>query len=131
MPDPGAAIETPGLTRRFGARTAVDRVDVHVPRECVYGFLGPNGAGKTTTIRLLLGLIRPDAGRAELFGDPVPCPRRLAEVGAVVEEPAFYPWMSGRRNLQVLADEGAPVPPRAVEDALDLVGLTEAAGRKM
>jgi ABC-2 type transport system ATP-binding protein len=70
MPDPSAAIETHGLTRLFGPRTVVDRVELRVPRESVYGFLGPNGAGKTTTIRLLLGLIRPDTGGVRVFGEP-------------------------------------------------------------
>jgi ABC-2 type transport system ATP-binding protein len=125
------AIRLEGISKRFGGRPAVDALSLTVNQGEVFGFLGPNGAGKTTTIRLLLGLIRPDAGRALLFGDPVPCPHRLPEVGAVVEEPAFYPWMSGRGNLQVLADEGAPTPPRAVEEALDVVGLTEVSGRKM
>jgi ABC-2 type transport system ATP-binding protein len=125
------AIRLEGLSKSFRGRPAVDALSLAVDQGEVFGFLGPNGAGKTTTIRLLLGLMRPDAGRALLFGDPVPCPGRLADVGAVVEEPAFYPWMSGRKNLRVLADEGAPAPPGAVEDALELVGLAEAAGRKM
>jgi ABC-2 type transport system ATP-binding protein len=125
------AIRLEGLSKGFRGRPAVDGLTLAVNEGEVFGFLGPNGAGKTTTIRLMLGLMRPDAGRAMLFGDSVPCPQRLAEVGAVVEEPAFYPWMSGRKNLQVLAEEGAPTPRRAVEEALDLVGLAEVAERKM
>jgi ABC-2 type transport system ATP-binding protein len=125
------AIRLEGLSKSFRGRPAVDGLSLTVNEGEVFGFLGPNGAGKTTTIRLLLGLMRPDAGRALLFGDPVPCPGRLAHVGAVVEEPAFYPWMTGRENLRVLVDEGAPAPPRAVEVALELVGLSEAAGRKL
>src|SRR2546422_4463683 len=114
------AIRLEGLSKSFRGRPAVDGLSLTVNEGEIFGFLGPNGAGKTTTIRLLLGLMRPDAGRALLFGDLVPCPRRLADVGAVVEEPAFYPWMSGRENLRVLVDEGAPAPPRAVEGALEL-----------
>jgi ABC-type multidrug transport system ATPase subunit len=97
----------------------------------VFGFLGPNGAGKTTTIRLLLGLLRPDHGESFVFGERVPCPARLGEIGAMVEEPAFYPWLSGRGNLDVLAGTGAPAPAGAVDEALHTVGLTEAAGRKV
>jgi ABC-2 type transport system ATP-binding protein len=97
----------------------------------VFGFLGPNGAGKTTTIRLLLGLLRADAGEAWVLGERVPCPERLAHIGAVVEEPAFYPWLSGYRNLRVLADTGAPVASSAVDKALVQVGLAADAGRKV
>jgi ABC-2 type transport system ATP-binding protein len=125
------AIRLYDVSKSFRGRPAVDGLSLAVNEGEVFGFLGPNGAGKTTTIRLLLGLLRPDSGRALLFGDPVPCPHRLADIGAVVEEPAFYPWMSGRRNLSVLADEGAPVSPGAVDEALDLVGLAEVASRKM
>jgi lantibiotic transport system ATP-binding protein len=100
MPDPSAAIETHGLTRRFGPRTVVDRVDLRVPRECVYGFLGPNGAGKTTTIRLLLGLIRPDAGGVDVLGEPF-SRHSLRQVGSLVESPCLYPHLTGRENLEV------------------------------
>jgi ABC-2 type transport system ATP-binding protein len=100
MPDSAAAIETHGLTRRFGARAAVDRVDLRVPAECVYGFLGPNGAGKTTTIRLLLGLLRPDAGEVRVFGEPF-SRDSLRRVGSLVESPSLYPHLTGRENLEV------------------------------
>jgi ABC-type multidrug transport system ATPase subunit len=109
----------------------VDRLDLQVAEGEVFGFLGPNGAGKTTTIRLLLGLLRADAGQAWLLGEHVPCPAQLAQVGAMVEEPAFYPWMSGRRNLRVLAKTGAPVGKTAVEEALARAGLSAVAGRKV
>ena len=86
------AIETEGLTRRFGSLTAVDSLDLLVPRGTVYGFLGPNGAGKTTTIRLLLRLIRPDAGEIRI---------RANGIGALVEMPSLYPHLTGRENLEV------------------------------
>jgi len=97
---PEAAIATHGLTRRFGPRTVVDGVDLRVPAERVYGFLGPNGAGKTTTIRLLLGLILPDAGGVDLFGEPF-SRDGLRRVGALVESPSLYPHLTGRENLEV------------------------------
>jgi ABC-2 type transport system ATP-binding protein len=127
----GLAIRLEGLTKRFGGQTAVDGLDLSVQEGEDFGFLGPNGAGKTTTIRLLLGLLAADAGRAFVFGDRVPCPRRLREIGAMVEEPTFYPWLSGRQNLIVMLETGAPAPPGAVDEALALTGLADAAGRKV
>jgi len=109
----------------------VDSLDLQVAEGEVFGFLGPNGAGKTTTIRLLLGLLRADAGQAWLLGERVPCPAQLAQVGAMVEEPAFYPWMSGRRNLRILAKTGAPAAKHAAEEALAQAGLDAVAGRKV
>jgi ABC-type sugar transport system ATPase subunit len=106
----------------------VESLDLQVAKGEVFGFLGPNGAGKTTTIRLLVGLLRPDAGQAWLLGERVPCPAQLAHVGAMVEEPAFYPWMAGRRNLRILAKTGAPVGKHAVEEALARAGLAAVAG---
>jgi ABC-type multidrug transport system ATPase subunit len=125
------AIRCHGLTKRFRGKAAVDGLDLQVAEGEVFGFLGPNGAGKTTTIRLLLGLLRADAGQAWLLGERVPCPIQLAQVGAMVEEPAFYPWMSGRRNLRILAKTGAPVAKHAVEEALARAGLSAVAGRKV
>ena len=129
-------IEVAGLRKRYrrlrgGAAVAVDGLDLQVAEGEVFGFLGPNGAGKTTTIRLLLGLLRADAGEAWVLGERVPCPRRLGEIGAIVEEPAFYPWLSGRRNLQVVADSGPPVPGTAIDEALQRAGLAEAADLKV
>jgi ABC-type multidrug transport system ATPase subunit len=97
------SITTSGLTRRFGALTAVNHLDLHVPKKSVYGFLGPNGAGKTTTIRLLLGLIRPHAGEVHLLGEPLQRNRLslLRRVGALVESPSLYPHLTGRENLEV------------------------------
>jgi ABC-2 type transport system ATP-binding protein len=125
------AIRCCGLTKRYGGKAVVDGLDLEVDQGEVFGFLGPNGSGKTTTVRMLLGLITPDAGDAWLLGSKVPCPQRLAEIGAMVEEPAFYPWMSGRRNLEIIADEGGPVPPGGVDEALELVNIAVAADRRV
>jgi ABC-2 type transport system ATP-binding protein len=132
----GDAIVSRGLTKRFGEHTAVDGVDLAVPRGSVYGFLGPNGSGKTTTIRMLLGLIRPTAGEHELLGAPMPdgAGRVLARVGSLVEGPAFHPYLSGAANLHRLdaADRTAdPASARArVSAALERVGLLAAAGKR-
>ena len=123
-------IATRGLTKRYGSgRAAVDSLDLRVRRGEVYGFLGPNGAGKTTTLRMLLGLIRPSAGTATVLGRPPGDPAGLAGVGALVEGTAFYPYLSGRENLRVLADY-AGVPFSRVESALEKVALAGRAGDK-
>jgi ABC-2 type transport system ATP-binding protein len=136
-PEPtGYAVSTAGLTRRFGAQVAVDSIDLRVPFGSVYGFLGPNGSGKTTTIRMLLGLIAADAGEIELLGEPMP--RRsghvLPRVGALIEGPAFHPYLSGRQNLRRLDVSDATADPatsrQRTDDALARVGLTAAAGKK-
>jgi ABC-2 type transport system ATP-binding protein len=130
------AIETTGLTKRFGAQTAVDRVDLAVPRGAVFGFLGPNGSGKTTTIRMLLGLLRASEGEARLLGSPMPraLDEVLPRVGALVEGPAFSPFLTGEQNLQRFdaADRSSPPSTRAarVATALDRVGLSNAAKKK-
>ena len=98
----------------------------------MFGFLGPNGAGKTTTIRILLGLVRPTSGRAWVNGRPVPAPAGLSRIGAMIEEPAFYPWLSGRRSLEVLALSGPQLPHRdAIGSALERTGLAAVADRKV
>ncbi len=129
---PGFMIETRGLTRRFGARLAVDDLNLRAPDAGVYGFLGPNGAGKTTAIRMLLGLIRPDAGEVHLFGAPLASNRRtlMRRVGALVEAPSLYPHLTGRENLEVTRRMlGAP---RALIDrALDIVKLARDAHRRV
>ena len=98
-------VETEGLTKRFNGRLAVDGVDLRIPRGSAFGYLGPNGAGKTTLIRMLLGLTRPTAGSMRLLGRPVPAERAeaLARVGAIVEEPRFHPFLTGRENLEIIA----------------------------
>jgi len=106
---------------------AVDQLTMRVRRGEVYGFLGPNGAGKTTTLRMLLGLIRPDSGSALVLGAAPGSPAGLARLGALVETPAFYPFLSGRDNLRVLARH-AGVPEARVHAALDEVKLTGRAG---
>jgi ABC-2 type transport system ATP-binding protein len=104
-----------------------------VPSGVVYGFLGPNGAGKTTTMRLLTGLIRPDAGTIELLGRPFGGRdrHRLFEVGALIESPSFYPYLSGRENLRALAATGAHTTGQRIEELLELVGLRERAKDKV
>ena len=135
MASPGStlALATRGLRKSYGSRLALDGLDLTVPKGVVYGFLGPNGAGKTTTMRLLTGLLHPDAGSIELLGQPFRRGdrRRLFDIGALVESPSFYPYLSGRRNLHALAAAGAPVPKGRVEELLELVGLRERAKDKV
>lgn len=124
------AITTSGLTRRFGAITAVNNVALQVQRGSVYGFLGPNGAGKTTTIRMLLGLIRPNSGEVRLFGESLPAKRTalLRRIGALVEQPSLYPNLSGRENLEVTRRLiGGRT--EQIARALSIVRLTDAADR--
>jgi ABC-2 type transport system ATP-binding protein len=120
-------VETRRLTKRYGTLTAVDALDLTVRAGEVYGFLGPNGAGKTTTLRMLLGLIRPTSGEVRLFGRAPGQPDHLTRVGALVEGPAFYPSLSGRDNLRVLARH-AGVADRRIAVVLDQVELTDRAG---
>jgi ABC-2 type transport system ATP-binding protein len=112
---------------------AVADLDLEVRTGQVYGFLGPNGSGKTTTIAMILGLLRPNAGRVELFGlDARPhLPQLLQRTGAVMEAPAFYPHLSGRANLRILAILSGGVPRRRLDELLDLVGLLERAESKV
>ena len=126
------AIRCEGLTKRYGRTVAVDGLDLAVAAHQVYGLLGPNGSGKTTTMRMLLGLIRPTSGRAWLNGRVLPDPDGLAGVGAMIEEPAFHPWMTGRRSLETLARYGPPLPHEdTVTTALAKAGLTSVADRKV
>src|SRR5215467_7520589 len=119
------------LTKRFGSTTAVDRLQLAVGPGLVYGFLGPNGAGKTTTIRMLLGLIGPTSGQIELLGARLPDPRLTARTGSMIEEPAFYPWLTGRQNLQVIAATSGGVPAQEIGRVLGLTGLSGTASRKV
>jgi ABC-type multidrug transport system ATPase subunit len=121
-------VETRELGKRYGdAIVAVNQLTMRVRRGEVYGFLGPNGAGKTTTLRILLGLIRPTSGSARVLGAAPGSPAGLARIGALVETPAFYPFLSGRDNLSVLARH-AGVPSPRIEAVLEKVELTRRAG---
>ena len=131
------AIETRGLTKRFGSYAAVKNIDLNVPHGSVFGFLGPNGSGKTTTIRMLLGLASPTSGEARVLGDDIAASKAaiLPRVGALVEGPGFYPYLSGAANLRRLdsADRYASSRTRGVRvaDALERVGLSAAADKKV
>lgn len=123
------ALETEGLTKRFGSRTAVDRLTMNVEWGDIYGFLGPNGAGKSTTLRMFLGLVRPTSGVIRF-------PKResswkylspRSRIGAIVETPAFYENFSGRRNLQLLASLSGGVQAKRVEEVLEIVDLRDRA----
>jgi ABC-type multidrug transport system ATPase subunit len=121
-------IETRDLTKVYGRRVrAVDRLNLRVRRGEVYGFLGPNGAGKTTTLRMLLGLVRATSGTAAVLGRAPGHSESLVRVGAMVEEPAFYPYLSGRDNLRVVA-RLADLPDDGIDRALEEVDLLGRAG---
>ncbi len=123
-------VEARGLTKRYGRDIlAVDSLDLNVFKGEVYGFLGPNGAGKTTTLRMLLGLIRPTSGKATVVGHQPGAPDGLKRIGAIVEMPAFYPYLSGYDNLQVIADY-CQVPSSRIGPALDQVELTPRAKQR-
>jgi ABC-2 type transport system ATP-binding protein len=120
-------IETEGLTKRYGQRDAVSNLTVSIPRGVIAGFVGPNGSGKTTTIRMLLGLVRPTSGTARVMGHPITHPRQyLHRIGALIEGPAFYPGLSARANLQVLATLGG-FPHSRIPGLLEQVGLADRA----
>ena len=117
------ALSVTGLTKRYGARTAVDHLDIDLPAGVVAGFVGPNGAGKTTTMAMLLGLVRPTSGTGTVLGEPITRPAAyLHRVGALIESPAFYPSLSGADNLRVLATVGGH-DPTGIPELLDTVGL--------
>ncbi|MEV0645749.1 ABC transporter ATP-binding protein [Phytomonospora sp. NPDC050363] len=136
--EPGSrAVRTRGLSKRYGKGTlAVDGLDLEVPYGAVFGFLGPNGCGKTTTIRMLLGLIEASSGTAELLGEPMPGSARkaLPRIGALVEGPAFHPYLSGVDNLRRIDAVDRSTDPATVaeriESALDRVGLRAAARKR-
>ena len=122
-------IETEALTKRYGETiVAVDALDLRVRHGEVYGFLGPNGAGKTTTLRMLLGLIRPTSGAATVLGAAPGAPAALARIGAMVEAPGLYPYLSGRDNLRVLAGHAGGKAPERVDAVLAETGLSDRAG---
>ncbi|MHB8379372.1 MAG: ABC transporter ATP-binding protein [Acidimicrobiales bacterium] len=119
------AVETHGLTKRFGDNVAVNDVELLVPRGCAFGYLGPNGAGKTTLIRVLLGLTHADAGTMSLLGHSVPRHRdvALARVGAIVDEPRFHGHLTGRQNLKILAAAREPAAKGRIDESLERVGM--------
>ena len=125
----GIALQTEGLTKRFGRRTAVDRLTMCVERGDIYGFLGPNGAGKSTTLRMLLGLVRPTSGVIKFpkRDSSWEYLRARSRVGAIIETPAFYENFSGRRNLQLLASLSGGVSKKRVEEVLEIVELRDRA----
>ncbi|MDV3220291.1 ABC transporter ATP-binding protein [Intrasporangium sp.] len=123
------AAETRELTKRYGELAAVDGVNLTVHEGEIYGFLGPNGAGKTTTLRMLLGLVRPTSGSVRIKGRDPAARGTMDEVGALIEGPAFYPYLSARKNLVALSHH-AGVPADHVEEALHRVGLTDRAGSR-
>jgi ABC-2 type transport system ATP-binding protein len=130
------AIQTFGLTKRFDDVAVVDELHLAVPTGSVFGFLGPNGSGKTTTIRMLLGLLTPSAGHAEVLGRAMPgeAAEVLPAVGALVEGPAFYPWLTGAQNLirfdRLLPHGSHTGRDERVAEALERVGLTATAGKR-
>ena len=119
------ALRTQSLTKRYGSRVAVDGLDLEVPTGVVAGFIGPNGAGKTTTMAMLLGLVAPSAGSGTVLGKSLDKPAAyLSRVGALIETPAFWPGLTGRQNLRVLATLGGH-DPRRIPEVLELVGLED------
>jgi ABC-2 type transport system ATP-binding protein len=131
MPEPIIALR--GVTKRFGSVAAVDDITVDVPAGRCFAWLGPNGCGKTTLIRMMLGLARPSAGEIMVRGYAIPRDARqaLSRVGAIVEEPRFYPYLSGRDNLRIWAAHYGDEAASRIEGELQRVGLAEAAGQKV
>jgi ABC-2 type transport system ATP-binding protein len=129
---PAPIVEATGLVKRYGDTVAVDGVDLCVERGRVYGLLGPNGSGKSTTVRMLLGLARPDAGSVRLFGEALAGngPALLRRTGAVIETPAFVPYLSGRDNLRLLDCYTPGAGAAGIERVLDRVHLVQAASRR-
>jgi ABC-2 type transport system ATP-binding protein len=131
MRDGAGGIEVAGLSKRFGEVLAVDELSFTVEPGCVTGFLGPNGAGKTTTLRMLLGLVKPDAGRARIGAvDYVDLPAPAATVGAALESTGFHPARTGRDHLRIYCTVNG-LPHRRADEVLEVVGLSQAKGRKV
>jgi len=123
------ALRASGLVKRYQSTAAIDEVDLELEAGEVLGLLGPNGAGKTTLLRMLFGLVAPDAGSFELFGRPPDAPGRspLEGVGGFVEDPSFYPYLSGRANLELLAELDGGGARQRIDDLLDRVDLARRA----
>ena len=124
------AIETHGITKKYGTQTVVSNLNIAIPQGRIYGFLGPNGAGKSTTMKMLLGLTKPTSGAIRIFGHDLRSGKAeiLPRIGSLIEGPAFYPHLSGIQNLRLVADY-LSCPKESVEAALDIVDLTNAAGK--
>jgi ABC-type multidrug transport system ATPase subunit len=118
------ALETVGLTRSYGAHTVVNQLDLRVARGDIYGFLGPNGAGKTTTMRMILGMIRRDAGTVRIFGESGGVESR-ARIGGIIEGPRFYPFLSGAENLRIFAAYSGGTSEDRIQELLQLVRLAD------
>ena len=125
-----SVIAAHGLAKRYGRSYAVEGLDLDIGQGELVGFLGPNGAGKTTTLRMLAGLIRPSKGKAEILGAPVPGPG-LRRVGTMIEEPSFYPYMTGRDNLRYAATLHGGVPEGRIDEVLAFVRMENAASKKV
>ena len=127
------ALEVSGLTKKFGDRTVVDNVSLTIPRGCAFGYVGPNGAGKTTLIRMVLGLTPVTSGSMRVLGISVPAQRALAleKVGAIVDEPRFHGYLTGRQNLRLLAAAREPGAEDRIESSLDRVGLRDRASDRV
>ncbi len=123
-----SVIQTDALTKRYGHILAVDQLTLEVPRGRIFGLLGPNGSGKTTTIGMLLGLVRPTSGSFSLLGSRMSHAEALHRVGAIVEQPYFYPYLSGRRNLAYFQGVSGRGSPKELDDLLEQVGLADRAG---
>lgn len=125
-------VETRKLTKRFGRETAVEELDLRIPRGEIYGFLGPNGAGKTTTIRMLLGLMRPTSGNIRIFGQDLTKERMniLRKVGSLVENPSYYPHLTAYENLEALR-KILGTPKSRIHEVLEIVRLSDVAGKKV
>jgi len=126
-------IETEGLTKRFGKLVALDELTMNVPEGSVFGFLGPNGAGKTTTIRLLTTLLHPNKGSMKVLGEDVlkAGPHALEGVGSLVEDPAFYDYLSARKNLSIFGDMMGGIKKEEIDEVLSMVGLLERSNDKV
>ncbi len=127
--DKDVILRTTGLTKRFGKLEAVKNLDLEIYRGEVFGFLGPNGAGKSTTVGMILGLVTPTSGSLELFGQNLDKHQWsvLRRVGAIIEEPAFYPYLSGRSNLEALARAIGNIPAAKIPEVLERVNLADRA----
>lgn len=124
------AIEARDLSKRYGNRYAVNNVDFRIQEGEIVGFLGPNGAGKTTTMRMLAGLIRPSSGSSYILGKRSPS-SSLKEIGTMIEEPAFYPYLNGRDNLRYVAKLYGGVSPARIDEMLHFVSMDKAARKRV